>query len=92
MSLAEFKGSPNTPEIFKAMIGDTVKACFLDVEGRVWILMTCGHAVVFAKENGGTPAYWRELPDSVAKVVMERTAMVKKKIDEAKALAAGIDV
>lgn len=92
MSLADFKGPPNTPDIFRAMIGDTIKACFTDVDGRVWIIMTCGHAVVFAKENGGTPAYWRELPENVIATVKERTEMVKKKIAEAKLLAPGIDV
>ena len=92
MSLADHKGSPSHPEMFKHLIGDTVKACFLDSDGRTWVLMTCGHAVVFAGPNGGTPTYWHELPESVARTVQERMASLKKKIAEVKDLAPGLDL
>lgn len=92
MSLAEFKGSPNDPTIFKTLIGDTIKACFLDGEGRVVLLMTCGHAFVLSAADGKTPVFWHEQPEAALKIVAERREVVKKYLEAAKAIAPGIDL
>lgn len=92
MSLADHKGSPNHPEIFKHLIGDVIRAAFLDKDGRVWLLMTCGHAIVFSGPNAVSPVYWHELPDGVKRAIDERTEDVKRKMLDLKNQVAGLDV
>jgi hypothetical protein len=92
MSLADYKGPPNTPDIFHHLIGDVIKAAFLDKEGRMWLIMTCGHAVVLSGTSGGPPAYWHEGPDGVQRIVGEKTTELKAKLAEIKRSTPGIDV
>ena len=92
--LSDFKGPANEPRLFRHVVGDTVKAAFVDDEGRVWLVLGgpdsrgrrgFGPAIVFAGgvcgPEGG-PSWWVVDEDEVARVVAERRARVERTVAE----------
>lgn len=84
MALADYKGPANTPDVFRHLVGATVKACFqvpsVGSQGHdTYIVDDSGCALVFHHATG---AYWRASAEDVNAVVSDRRREIRRKIDE----------
>ena len=93
MPIAEYKGPANHTGIFKHLIGETIKASFVDYQGHVWLITPSDYALVFAGFDGGSQqAFWIEAPDQVRAAVEKRRGDLQAKIQELRHLVPGIDL
>lgn len=92
MAIADYKGPANHLSLIPYLIGETVKASFVDSDGRLWIIMQSGWALTAAAFSTSAPAFAPEPPDQVTKAVEKRKAEVQSKISELRLLVPGIDI
>jgi len=92
MALSNYQGPPNHTEILKHLKGETIKACFIDEAGHVWIIAPSGHAVMFAGFDTFAPAFTVVAPEAVQQAVDRRRTDLQKRIQDVKNLAPGIDL
>ena len=70
--IKDFNGSANNPEIFKYLVGETIRGVFKDKES-LYIVVGSGDAFVFSGNS-----YWKESAKDVkAKVNAIRDTIVK---------------
>ena len=92
MPLAEYQGPPNHTGMLRYLVGETIKACLIDAQGHVWIIMPSGFAIVFAGFDPMAPAFTVEPPLRVQQEVDRRRAELQIRIQDLKYLAPGIDL
>lgn len=90
MAISDYKGPANHVTILKHLVGEVVRASFIDDQGHVWILVATGHAVVFAGFDSNAPAYWVAQPAEVEAATSRRREQLQAKIQELKDLAPGV--
>lgn len=91
--LTDYKGPANHPEVLKYLVGETIKGAFKDREGKIWIVLGSGAAMVLGTRGGGAPVYWSESPADVEIIVAERRAEIERYVAELRNLygIAGLD-
>lgn len=92
MALSNYQGPPNHTEILRHLKGETIKACFVDEAGHIWLVMPSGYAVMFAGFDYQAPAFAVAAPDSVQQAIDRRRVDLQKRIQDVKNLAPGIDL
>ena len=79
--LTEYKGSANNREVFQYLVGETIKAAFMGEDGKIYIVVGSGPALVFGGPGGG-PSYWVDQAESVKRVIDERRAQIERRVAE----------
>ena len=75
--LKDYKGASNSPEIFKHLVGETIRGAFVADDGNIYLVMADGDALVFA--DG---AYWKEGQKDVARMIDKRRAYIERQLAE----------
>jgi len=93
MALSNYQGpGANHTAVLRHLRGETIKACFIDSQGHVWIVTPSGHAIVFAGFDSNAPAFTIEPPERVSQESGKRRVELQTRIQEIKDLAPGIDL
>ena len=93
MPIAEYKGPPiNHTAVLKHLIGETIKAAFVDGSGQVWLTFASGHSMRFGGFSNTSPAF--EVIDPIlSKQEREKFEnVIRQKIQELRDLAPGLTV
>jgi len=83
--LTEYKGPANSSEIFAYLIGETIKASFINDEGHIVCVLSSGSAIVFGcgpNRSSGKPAFWSISNDEVRKFIESRKQEIVQKVAE----------
>ena len=75
--LKDYSGPSNSPEIFKHLVGETIRGAFVGDDGHVYLVLSDVDALVFA---GG--AYWKEGRKDVEFLVGKRRAQIERQLAE----------
>lgn len=75
--LKDYKGAANSPEIFKHLVGETIRGAFVADDGNIYLVMADGDALVFA--DG---AYWKEGRKDVTFLIDKRKAQIERHLAE----------
>jgi len=90
MALSSEISAANTPGLLADLVGERVKAAFVD-DGKLYIVVEGGDALVLADQDGvRAPAYWHVRAYDVRRVVAARRRLINAKIEELRAMA-GVD-
>jgi hypothetical protein len=93
MTLAAYAGAAqNDTHIMEAVVGETIKAAFVDAKGRIWLISPSGHAVTFAGFDRTAPSWSIEPPHVVQHAVETRRQEIRHEIDQLRRLVPGIEV
>lgn len=93
MPLASYAGPPmNHTAVMGALVGETIKAAFVDKEGRVWLVTPSGHAFTCSGFNSAAPAWSCEPPHVVQHAVETRRQELRDEINKIRELAPGIEI
>jgi hypothetical protein len=92
MPIASYQGPPNHTAVLRTLVGETIKAVFLDSAGHVWMIVNSGHAVVWSGFDPVAPAFRVEQPDTVVHETGLRRQDLQVRIQELKDLAPGVDL
>jgi len=93
MSLAEYKGPPqNHIAVLPYLQRETIKACFIDADGHLWLIVNSGHAFVCAGFDFNAPAFRVVDPVETQAAMDKRRSEIQPRIQELKNLAPGVDL
>jgi hypothetical protein len=92
MALSSYQGPPTHTSLFRSLVGEKIKACFIDSQGHVWMMVESGHAIVWAGFDTMAPAFRIEAPDQVHQEMSRRRADLQTRIQDIKDLAPGVDL
>lgn len=71
MSLKDYKGPANHPDMIRSLVGERIKGVMFD-GGAVMLVFDDGTAITLVSTGGGAPAYWKVCPKEVAELVAIR--------------------
>ena len=93
MPLAEYQGpDANHVEILRYLVGEKIKAIFIDGQGHVWVIVPSGHALRFAGFDSSAPAFMIVPPAAAQQEIDKRRLELQAKILELRHLAPGIEL
>lgn len=75
--LKDYRGASNSPELFKYLVGETIRGAFVGDDGHIYLVMSDGDAVVFA--DG---AYWKEGQKDVTRLIDKRKSQIQRQLEE----------
>jgi hypothetical protein len=80
--LSDYKGPANSRDIFPYLVGETIKAAFKTPDGRIWIVVGSGEALVVGAADNASLSFWKENARSVKNVTDARRKEIEQKIAE----------
>lgn len=92
MAISEYQGPANHVGVLKHLVGEVIKAAFVDQTGRVWVVVQSGHAIVFGGFDRLANAFDIVDPAKTSEEIEKRKKELQAHIQDLRWLAPGVDV
>lgn len=92
MALADYTGPANNTDILKFFVGEAIKAALVGNDGRIWLIVPSGHALIIGAFNRVAAAFEVADPKRVQEEVDARKKDLQEHIQNLRDVAPGIDL
>lgn len=80
--ISDYDGPANSSDIFKYLVGETVRAAFRDKDGRAVLVLSSGEAFVVGGPANSITVWWRLSASDVNALVAARREQINARIGE----------